>query len=225
MSDSNTIPDHVIKLVAVGDGAVGKTCLLNVFVNNNFPENYEPTVFENYEFDIQSKIGIQEIAGKKAVAQLWDTAGQEGFERIRILSYENTNTFILCFSCNDMVTFNNIESKWLQEIIDNRPQGKILLVGTKSDLRRKPGERQSRLSQRNQSTRQKEVPEAKIKELVRRRKIDGYVECSALSDTESVRKVFEKACKLGLSQIEGIKFEDDQEDDSTPDTKKFCCIL
>jgi len=60
---------------------------------------------------------------------------------------------------------------------------------------------------------------------VRRRKIDGYVECSALSDTESVRKVFEKACKLGLSQIEGIKFEDDQEDDSTPDTKKFCCIL
>ena len=60
---------------------------------------------------------------------------------------------------------------------------------------------------------------------MRRRKLDGYVECSALSDTESVRKVFEKACKLGLSQIEGIKFEDDQEDDSTPDTKKFCCIL
>ena len=56
-----------------------------------------------------------------------------------------------------MVTFNNVETKWLQEIIDNRPQGKILLVGTKADLRRKPGERQSRLSQRNQSTRQKEV--------------------------------------------------------------------
>ena len=64
MSDANPIPDHVIKLVAVGDGAVGKTCLLNVFVNNAFPEQYEPTVFENYEFDIQSKIGIQEIAGK-----------------------------------------------------------------------------------------------------------------------------------------------------------------
>ena len=36
MSDSNPIPDHVIKLVAVGDGAVGKTCLLNVFVNDAF---------------------------------------------------------------------------------------------------------------------------------------------------------------------------------------------
>ena len=64
MSDSNPIPDHVIKLVAVGDGAVGKTCLLNVFVNNDFPEKYIPTVFENYEFDIQSKIGIEEIQGK-----------------------------------------------------------------------------------------------------------------------------------------------------------------
>ena len=56
-----------------------------------------------------------------------------------------------------MVTFNNVETKWLQEIIDNRPQGKILLVGTKSDLRKKAGERGSRISQRNQSTRQKEV--------------------------------------------------------------------
>ena len=64
MTDSNPIPDHVIKLVAVGDGAVGKTCLLNVFVNNAFPEKYTPTVFENYEFDIQSKIGIPEINGK-----------------------------------------------------------------------------------------------------------------------------------------------------------------
>ena len=64
MSDSNPIPDHVIKLVAVGDGAVGKTCLLNVFVNDAFPEKYTPTVFENYEFDVQQKIGIKEIEGQ-----------------------------------------------------------------------------------------------------------------------------------------------------------------
>merc|ERR1711936_1471391 len=82
-----TIPDYVVKLVAVGDGAVGKTCLLNVFVNSKFPKEYEPTVFENYEFNVTERMDIEEIEGKNAVAQLWDTAGQEGFERIRIVSF------------------------------------------------------------------------------------------------------------------------------------------
>ena len=64
MTDTNTIPDYIIKLVAVGDGAVGKTCLLNVFVQGQFPEQYEPTVFENHEFNATEKIDIPEIAGK-----------------------------------------------------------------------------------------------------------------------------------------------------------------
>ena len=72
---------------------------------------------------------------QKAVAQLWDTAGQEGFERMRILSYENTNCFIVCFSVADMVTFDNVGYKWLEELRQHRPEAKILLVGTKADLR------------------------------------------------------------------------------------------
>jgi small GTP-binding protein len=228
MTDTNPIQEHQIKLVAVGDGAVGKTCLLNVFVNAKFPDEYEPTVFENYEFDVQKMINIKEIDGQNAVAQLWDTAGQEGFERIRILSYENTNCFILCFSCADLVTFNNVDTKWLDEIRKNRPEAKILLVGTKADLRSKPGERGSRLSSsRGKSMRQKEVQEKKIEDFVRKQKIDGYVECSAMTDTESVKKVFEKACKLGLTQVSGIMIEDDPADtvDAKPDDGKCPCTI
>ena len=70
------------------------------------------------------------------------------------------------------------------------------------------------------------VPESKIKELVKRRKIHGYVECSAMTDPESVKKVFEKACKLGLSQIEGINIEDDPvEDVKKCEVKNPCCFL
>ena len=66
MTDTNTVQheDYSIKLVAVGDGAVGKTCLLNVFDKGQFPDHYEPTVFENHEFNVTEKFDIPEIAGK-----------------------------------------------------------------------------------------------------------------------------------------------------------------
>ena len=67
---------------------------------------------------------------------MWDTAGQEAFERIRILSYENTTCFVLCFSVADLVTFENIRHKWVPELRRHNPEAKILLVGTKSDLRK-----------------------------------------------------------------------------------------
>ncbi|KAG2387154.1 hypothetical protein C9374_001486 [Naegleria lovaniensis] len=59
-----------IKCVVVGDGAVGKTCLVKVFVDNKFPEGYVPTVFENTYL-------IQEYRGFKVNLGIWDTAGQE----------------------------------------------------------------------------------------------------------------------------------------------------
>lgn len=56
------------KLVIVGDGACGKTCLLIVFSKDQFPDVYVPTVFENYVADI-------EVDGKQVELALWDTAG------------------------------------------------------------------------------------------------------------------------------------------------------
>jgi len=58
-----------IKLVVVGDGAVGKTCLLISYANNSFPDDYVPTVFDNYVVTLTA--GEQQIE-----LGLWDTAGQ-----------------------------------------------------------------------------------------------------------------------------------------------------
>ena len=70
---------------------------------------------------------------------MWDTAGQENFDKIRILSYENTKCFIVCFSVVDGVSFSNVKNLWVEEVRQHQPSAKILLVGTKSDLRGKNG--------------------------------------------------------------------------------------
>ena len=94
-----------IKVVAVGDGAVGKTCLLYVYMNNQFPEDYVPTVFDNYTTQV-------EFEDKQISLGVWDTAGQEDYDRIRPLSYPGTNVFLVCYSIVSPTSYENVKSKW-----------------------------------------------------------------------------------------------------------------
>ena len=171
-----------IKLVVVGDGAVGKTCLLVVYTKGEFPSEYIPTVFDNYT----AKVKIGETTYP---VQLWDTAGQEELENIRTLSYQGTSVFLLCFSVTTPTTFDNITTVWIPEIkrYCTEKNFKIMLVGTKTDLRNDEKVLEE-LRAENKSPISKEQGEAKAKEIG----AIAYAECSSFKN-EGVKEVFDKA--------------------------------
>jgi len=170
------------KLVIVGDGTCGKTCLLIVFSKDEFPEVYVPTVFENYVADI-------EVDGKQVELALWDTAGQEDYDRLRPLSYPDTDVILMCFSIDSPDSLTNIPEKWVPEVRHFCPKVPIVLVGNKKDLRNGKGDC---------------IKEAEGKQMAQRIEAQGYVECSALTG-DGVREVFEKATMLALKKTKTKK--------------------
>ena len=93
-----------IKCVVVGDGAVGKTCLLISYSTNKFPLDYVPTIFDNYSVTIL-------IGGEAYSLGLFDTAGQEEFDRLRPISYPETDVFLVCFSVVNPDSYANVKEK------------------------------------------------------------------------------------------------------------------
>ena len=115
---------------------VGKTCMLISYTENRFIEKHVPTVFDQHD----SIIPDCPTAGVKTRLGLWDTAGQEHYDRLRPLSYPDTDVFIVCYAINIPSTFENVANKWLPEIHFHCGSDVAwVLVGTKSDLRESAG--------------------------------------------------------------------------------------
>jgi Ras family protein A len=84
--------------------ACGKTCALIVFSKGTFPEVYVPTVFENYVADV-------EFDGIYTEVSLWDTAGQEDYDRLRPLSYPDSHATIISFAIDSPDSLVQVEEK------------------------------------------------------------------------------------------------------------------
>ncbi|KAH6996822.1 P-loop containing nucleoside triphosphate hydrolase protein [Ilyonectria robusta] len=125
-------PTYSKKIVVVGDGGCGKTCLLISYSQGYFPEKYVPTVFENY-----ITYPTHPPTGKTVELALWDTAGQEEYDRLRPLSYPETDLIFVCFAIDCPNSLDNVLDKWYPEVLHFCPYTPLVLVALKSDLRYK----------------------------------------------------------------------------------------
>lgn len=187
------------KLVLLGDGACGKTSLLNVFTRGFFPTVYEPTVFENYVHDIFVDNIHMELS-------LWDTAGQEEFDRLRSLSYDDTQAIMLCFSVDNKGSLENVSTKWVQEIQEHCPGVKVVLCALKCDLREElEKDDEDETPQPTQA--QRMIPYNEGLEVARKIGALRYLECSAMRN-RGVNEAFTEAARVAL-QVKPARSKED----------------
>ncbi|KAK9245469.1 P-loop containing nucleoside triphosphate hydrolase protein [Lipomyces tetrasporus] len=128
MADKSARP--VYKVLTVGDGACGKSSMLLTYTKGQFPDLYVPTVFENYSHDVKLQ------SGKTLTLDLWDTAGQEDYDRLRPIAYPDVAVVLLAFSVDMPASLENVYDKWWPEVMHYCPFGTpMILVGLKTDLR------------------------------------------------------------------------------------------
>jgi len=197
---------HRRKLVMVGDGACGKTSLLYVFTKDEMPTSYVPTIFDNYVADMEVE------NGKQVELALFDTAGQEEYDQLRILMYPDADVVVICYSIDSPDSLMNVVEKWAPEVKHFCPGVPIILCGNKKDLRNNE-EVKLKLS----ATKQVPVQIEDGIQAAHAIEATSMVECSALTKA-GVMQLFETAAQASVKKKSQKK------------NKKFikqakCCII
>jgi len=163
-----------LKCVVTGDHGCGKSCLIATYTTGKFPQKVNPTAIDNYNVFLTAD-------GKPVQLGIWDTVGTPDHDRLRPLSYEGTECFLVCFDVNDRTALDRLKSKWYQEIRYHSKDAAIVVVGLQSDRRSETSVK----------------PEDAQKAAHRCCKNVRYVECSAMKG-EGVKQVFDVAITLAL---------------------------
>eukprot|EP00064_Thunnus_orientalis_P016872 superscaffoldBa00003439_g16944 len=176
-----------------------KLLLAGANARRNRRASRDTEVFDNYAVTVM-------IGGEPYTLGLFDTAGQEDYDRLRPLSYPQTDVFLVCFSVVSPSSFENVKEKWVPEITHHCPKTPFLLVGTQIDLRDDPS-----TVEKLAKNKQKPITPETAEKLARDLKAVKYVECSALTQ-RGLKNVFDEAILAALEPPETQR-------------KRKCCLF
>ncbi|XP_067681696.1 cdc42 homolog [Haliotis asinina] len=197
---------YTVTCTAVGDGGVGKTCLMLTFLTGKYPESYLPGSMDwHNEFAHVTREPVKfEYEGTSVSLNLVDTVGLDEYQKLREKVCHNTDVYMVCYDVTNPSSLDRVEHHWVPEIRDYSPSAPFLLVGTKTDARNtitKDADPKCRSIPAEEGIRRAEELGA-----------FGYVECSAKSSV-GLRRVFESAALAYM-------------DNYVPsDTKKKSCVI
>ncbi|XP_060577674.1 ras-related protein ced-10-like isoform X3 [Ruditapes philippinarum] len=159
---------------------------MKTYVDNSFPSEYVPTVFDNYT-------AMLRVEGQPINLGLWDTSGQSNYDRLRPLAYPQTDVFLMCFAVDNRDSYESLKLRFLPEVRHHCPSVPLVLVGTKIDKRPNNPDHDKQFISNGRG-------HHLMKEMGARR----YIECSAMTQ-QGVTNVFEEAVKVALEPPPKIK--------------------
>ncbi|KAJ3434540.1 ras-related protein rab-24 [Anaeramoeba flamelloides] len=198
-----------VKIVFLGDTFVGKTCLVERFIHNNFNDQQQNTI--GVSFAAKSIFMDQ----KKLTLGIWDTAGQERFNSMAKMYYRKSEAAIVCYDVTNSASIEKLQN-WIEELKECVSDCKIFIAGTKFDLLK---------------THDREVSNEDIKEIAKKYSATCF-ETSAKEDV-GVKEMFNEITKQMIiikedkTQEKKMKREKKEDDlvDILSDGKKDsnCC--
>ena len=204
-----TNQDVLLKIIIIGDVAVGKSCIMMRAIRDEFKDEHEPTIgveFGSYTLKIQDKI---------VKMQIWDTAGQEYFKSLTRVFYKGAHCVFIVYDIRREETFNKLRD-WLNEVkMNSDPEIAMVLVGNQCDMES-----------------ERKVTIEMAKNFCIQEKLDGLIETSAKSG-KNVKELFQrtskylyklkKNAKIGKTDGPTVKVSNDKNGRKETSQKKGCC--